>query len=146
MSKVDKVEKYDILEIYTDGASRNNPGKGAGAYLFVWSGEIIEQESFYFGDITSNQAEYKAVINALEKAVAYKSFNIKVYSDSQLLINQMNGDWRVRDATIKKLYLEACEKAKGFENVEYFQVPRENKYIKIADKLCSYCLEENLGT
>ena len=146
MSNIGEIEEDDILEIYTDGACRNNPGKGAGAFLFVLNGEIIKQESIYFGHVTNNQAEYKALINALEKAIEFKKYKIKVFSDSQLLVNQMNGIYKVGTPRIMILHLEAYEKAKGFENIEYLQVPRNNEYIKIADKLCSDCLRENFGS
>lgn len=137
------IEEGKILEIYTDGACRNNTGEGAGAFLFVLNGEIIKQESIYFGHVTNNQAEYKALINALEKAIEYKKYKIKVFSDSQLLINQMNGIYKVGTPRIMILHLEAYEKAEDFDNIEYVQVPRNNKYIEIADKLCSKCLGKN---
>ena len=145
MVRINKVYKDDILEIYTDGASRNNPGKGAGSYVFVVNDQIIKQDSFYFGDITNNQAEYKSLINALDKAIEYTRWNVKVFSDSELIVKQMSGEWRVKDQIIKILYREASEKEKGIKNIEYFHVPRTNKFIKIADKLCNACLNKHLG-
>ena len=145
MTTINKVQKGDVLEIYTDGASRNNPGKGACAFIFVLNNEVVYEESHYLGDITNNQAEYQGLIRALDKAIEFTRWNIRVFSDSQLLINQMNGEWRVKDVMIKNLYREASQKEQGIQNIEYFHVPRTNQFIKIADRLCNECLDKNLG-
>ncbi len=143
--RVNVVQKSDILEIYTDGASRNNPGKGACAFVFVLNGQIIYKEAHFLGDITNNQAEYQGLIRALDKAIEYTRWNVKVFSDSQLLIKQMSEEWRVKDPMIKILYREASEKERGIQNIEYFHVPRTNKFIKIADKLCNDCIDKHLN-
>jgi len=145
MKGENKVFKDDILEIYIDGASRNNPGKGACAYIFVLNDEIIFKQSAYLGDITNNQAEYTALINALDKAIEYTRWIIKVYSDSELVVNQMNGKWRVKDTLIKELYRQASQKEMGIKSIEYLHVPRTNKFIGLADDLCSDCIDKNIG-
>lgn len=142
--KINKVQKTDILEIYTDGASRNNPGKGACAFIFVLNDQIIHKEAHFLGDITNNQAEYQGLIKALDKAIEYTRWNVRVFSDSQLLIKQMSGEWRVKDPMIKILYREASEKERGIQNIEYFHVPRSNKFIKVVDKLCNDCIDKHL--
>jgi ribonuclease HI len=143
--EINKVHKTDVLEIYTDGAARNNPGKGSCAYVFVLNNEIILEEVFFLGTITNNQAEYQGLIRALDKAIEYTRWNVKVFSDSELVINQMTGNWRVKDQDIKRLYREAAEMERGIQNIEYFHVPRENEYIKKVDKLCNKCVDEKIG-
>lgn len=113
------VQSGDVLEIYTDGAARGNPGQAACAYVFVRDGEVIYQEALYLGEVTNNQAEYQALINALDKAIEFSRWDVKVYSDSQLLTNQMNKRWRVKHPVIKRLYRESVDKEKGFQKIEY---------------------------
>lgn len=144
-TKINKVHRTDVLEIYVDGASRGNPGKGACVYIFVLNNETILEESFYLGTITSNQAEYQGLIKALDKAIEYTRWNVKVFSDSELIINQMNGDWRVKNNAIKKLYRDAAEMERGIQNIEYFHVPRENENIKRVDGLCNECIDKHVG-
>lgn len=143
--KVNKVQKSNILEIYTDGASKNNPGKGACAFVFVLNDQVIYKEAHFLGDTTNNQAEYQGLIKALDKAIEYTRWNIKVFSDSELLVNQMSGNWRVKDPMIKTLYREASEKERGIQQIEYLHVPRTNQYIKQADKFCNDCIKKHLG-
>ncbi len=114
------VKKTDILDVYTDGASRNNPGKGSGAFIFVLKDTIICQESQYLGDITNNQAEYKALLMALDRVIEYTRWRVRLYSDSELLVRQMNGDYRVKDPMLKALYRQASELEKGIKDIEYF--------------------------
>ncbi len=144
-TEINKVHRTDVLEIFTDGAARSNPGKGACAYVFVLNNEIILEEVFYLGTITNNQAEYQGLIRALDKAIEYTRWNVKVFSDSELVINQMSANWRVKDSAIKKLYRDAAEMERGIQNIEYFHVPRENEYIKIVDELCNKCINKHIG-
>lgn len=143
--EVNRVHKTDLLEIYTDGAARSNPGKGACAYIFVLNNEVISKDVFFLGNTTNNQAEYQGLIKALDKAIEYTRWNVKVFSDSELVINQMSGNWRVKDCDIKKLYREAAEMERGIQNIEYFHVPRENEYIKQVDDLCNKCIDKKIG-
>ncbi|MCA9349481.1 ribonuclease HI family protein [Candidatus Saccharibacteria bacterium] len=139
------VGRNDLLEIYTDGASRGNPGKGSGGFVFLVSGNIIYRDAQYFGDITNNQAEYRALQCALDVALEYTRWKIKVYSDSQIMINQLNKQWRIKDQALKYLYRQTMFAAMAFESVEYLHVSRNNSYISEADRLCNSCLDEKLG-
>ena len=135
------VKRTDILDVYTDGASRNNPGKGSGAFIFVLDDIIICKDSQYFGDITNNQAEYKALLMALDRVIEFTRWRVRCYSDSELLVKQMNGEWRVKDPMIKELYRQASELEKGIKSIEYFHVPRTNRFIRVVDKMCNDCLD-----
>lgn len=137
------IEKGDILKIYTDGAARSNPGPGACAFIFVKGETIIYSDSKYLGTVTNNKAEYNAVIAALKKAVEYTRWNVHVYSDSALAINQLNGEWRITKEHLKVLYDEVMQHKGRFEKVEFFWVGRTNRFIAEADRLCNHNLDEN---
>jgi ribonuclease HI len=139
------IKKSDVLKIYTDGASRKNPGPSAYAFIFVRGEETIYSTSKYLGTQTNNTAEYTAVIEALKKAVEYTRWKVEVYSDSELIINQINGEWRIKDGHLKDLHNQINTQITNFKEVKFFHVSRENKFIKEADKLCNECLDKNLG-
>lgn len=136
------VKKGDILEIYTDGASRDNPGHAAIAFIFVKEGKEFYRENKYIGKATNNTSEYKAIISALKKAEDYTRWNIVLYSDSQLAINQINGDWRIHADHLSKLCDEVLNLLKKFENVKFKHVSRKNKMIQKCDELCNKALNE----
>ncbi len=137
------VKKEDILEIYVDGASRGNPGPAAWAYIFVNDGDIIDQKSEYIGRNTNNTAEYSAIINALKNAEDKSRWTIKVYSDSQLAIRQINKEYKIHKEHISKLYNEVYNLCQKYTKVEFFHVNRNNPFIQQCDTLCNKCLDEN---
>ena len=137
------IEKSDILKIYTDGAARGNPGPGACAFIFVKGETIIYSDSKYLGTVTNNKAEYNAVIAALKKAVEYTRWNVHVYSDSALVVNQLNGEWQITKDHLKVLYDEVMQHKGRFEKVEFYWVGRTNRFIAEADRLCNHNLDEN---
>lgn len=139
------IGRDDILKIFTDGASRNNGGASACAYIFVKDDQPFYKYSHFLGDATNNIAEYEAIIRALIEAEKYTRWNIEVYSDSELVIKQINKIYR-----IKKEHLSSrCEKVyalmQKFEKVEFKSVSRSNKFIKQADQLCNDCINNNYG-
>ena len=98
------------------------------------------EEGVFFGVKTNNQAEYMALIKALEKAIEYGADKIHVQSDSQLMISQLTGEFRVKNKKLKPLY-GIVKKLEGkFDNVEYDHSPRDNPDIKQADKLVNQTL------
>ncbi|MFP4633374.1 MAG: ribonuclease HI family protein [Candidatus Aenigmatarchaeota archaeon] len=130
-----------MVEIYTDGASRGNPGPASYAFLILENGEEIERKSGYIGKTTNNRAEYTAVVEALKKANELGKKEVKLYSDSNLLVRQLSGDWKVKSDEIRKLYDKTKKLMKNFEGVEFVQVPRENKRTKIVDGMCNEVLD-----
>jgi len=129
-----------MIEIYTDGASRGNPGKSAFAFIFVKNGKVILLRAEYIGKTTNNVAEYKAIISALSEAVNRSIKKVLLTSDSKLVISQIKGMYKIKALHLKKLN----EKVKGlvpkFEIVGFKNIPRENRFISIADKLCNTIL------
>jgi ribonuclease HI len=134
--------KNKTLEIYTDGASQGNPGPSAYAFIFVIDKEVVYQQTQFIGHQTNNQAEYRAIIEALTKARKKTNQNIIVYSDSELVIKQLKGDYQVRKKHLAVLFDKVLNFSKYFKNIEFNHVPRTNKWIKIADRLCNSSLKE----
>ncbi|OKY77841.1 MAG: Ribonuclease HI [Candidatus Methanohalarchaeum thermophilum] len=135
-------KKSEELEIYTDGASRGNPGPGSYAFVFKRKeGKVFLRDSGYIGHTTNNQAEYIAIIKAIEKSKEVNKTKISLYSDSKLVVNQLNQKWRVKDDKLRKLYNKALKYIEE-EKVGFSHVSRENRYIKIADKLCNQVLDK----
>lgn len=131
------------LKIYTDGASRGNPGDAAWAFLILdESGDPIVKRSGYIGQTTNNQAEYYAVIRALQRAREFPSERIRLHSDSQLLVKQVTGQWKVKDPELKRLHGRVKREAKGAAKVNFEHVPRDNRYVSQADQLCNDRLDE----
>jgi ribonuclease HI len=132
------------LKIYVDGASRCNPGHAAWAYVAVKRTKVHYQGSGYIGMDTNNAAEYKAIINALSEVI-HLSSNIEVYSDSQLVVNQINGQYKINLPHLAALKQQVDHLRKNFKSISFIKVPRENPYIQEADKLCNECLDNHFN-
>lgn len=130
--------------VYTDGGSKGNPGQAAIGIILVKDDQIIKEYGEYIGISTNNQAEYKAIIKALELCKALKEKKIICYSDSILLINQLNGLYKIKNKDLFKLILKIKKLEINFQEVRYNFVPRENPYIKKAHLLLHKYLDEHL--
>lgn len=126
-----------ILRI--DGASRGNPGEAAYAVVIERPGQPPYEEAQRLGQTTNNIAEYTALLRGLERAAKLGGRDIEVFSDSELLVKQMNGEYRVKNQALKALYTAAQEKLKEFENVTIRHVRREQNVR--ADALCNAALD-----
>ncbi len=140
MSK--SISKDEELRIYVDGASRGNPGPAAWAYLYLKNGKIIKKKSGFIGKTTNNVAEYNAIINALKNAEDWSKLHIKLFSDSQLVIRQINGQYRVKKEHLAKLYEKVFQLLKKYKKVEFNHVNREDPFIQKCDAMCNECLNE----
>jgi ribonuclease HI len=127
------------IQIYTDGASRGNPGKSACSFLLVKDNSIIMEKSKYLGQATNNEAEYNAIILALE---TLEDKDIEILSDSELVVRQLNGVYKVRKEHLLELYDKVFSLIKG-RKVKFSNVPRENKFIQRADFLVNLELDRN---
>jgi len=127
-------------EIYADGGSRGNPGpSGAGAVIMI-EGEIKATISSFVGHATNNVAEYTGLILALEEATLLGIKNVHVYMDSELVVKQMTGIYRVRDAKLQPLFVRARSLADEFPLFAISHVRREKN--KIADSLANKAMDE----
>jgi ribonuclease HI len=125
------------LTAFIDGAARGNPGPaGAGAYLPASHPGHEPKELFEaLGVATNNEAEYRALLLALDAARRAGATELTVYSDSELLVHQMNGRYRVKAANLKPLFAEALRHAKSFRTFSISHVRREKN--KDADRLAN---------
>jgi ribonuclease HI len=129
----------DELIIYTDGGSRGNPGPAAYAYVLQRRGEPDIEEKAFLGHTTNNVAEYTGLVKALEHARHLGVARVTVYSDSELMVKQMNGEYRVKNAGLLPLYEEAVRLRKGFAYAAIRHVRRELN--KQADGLCNEAMD-----
>jgi len=125
--------------VHIDGASRGNPGPSAYAFTIKPPGDDTVEEYGKMPDTTNNVAEYTAMLNALEKAKSLGLKSLHIHSDSELLVKQMNGEYRVKNHDLKQLYDEAQGLLRSFTVVKFTHVRRENN--KRADQLCNICLD-----
>ena len=139
------VKKEDVLRIYTDGASRGNPGPAACAFVMVRDSEVIHEHSEFLGDATNNTAEYQAIIRALTEAEKWTRWTVEVWSDSELVIKQINKEYRIRKEHLSRYCAEVYSLRLKFDKVTFKHVAREHPFIKQADKLCGKCLELRYG-
>ncbi len=135
------------ITIYTDGGSRGNPGPAAAGAVFCNErGEVFKKYSQYLGDdLTNNEAEYGAVIFALKKFKQVfgkkmsKVSEIELRSDSELLIKQLNGKYKILDSKIQTLFITAWNLRLDFKNVKFTRVSRNKN--KTADLLVNELLD-----
>jgi len=129
--------------VYTDGGSRGNPGHSAIGILITDSDErIIYKHGEYIGEATNNISEYTALIKALKNSSENFHGEVSCFSDSELMIKQLNGEYKVRNPDIKERFLRIKELEKEFEKIEYTHVRRENKNIIIVDGIVNKVLDE----
>jgi ribonuclease HI len=111
--------------MWVDGGSRGNPGPAAVGYRIEdEDGGVLDEAGEVIGVATNNEAEYRALITALARAAALGATEVEVRSDSELLVRQMTGRYRVKSPHLKQLWDEAQQAADGFERVRYIEVRR----------------------
>lgn len=133
-----------MIFIYTDGASRGNPGKSASGYRIIDDkGTLLFSHSFYNGIRTNNEAEYLAVIAALERAEKELGSRISVLlrSDSQIVVMQMKGLYKTKKKELLELREKAATAASKFSSFSIENVPREDTEITKVDKSLNRLLD-----
>ena len=125
--------------IHVDGGSRGNPGPAAFAFVIRIEGKPDVEDCATIGTATNNIAEYTALIRALQKATDLGLREIAVFSDSELMVKQMNGEYRVKNADLQDLYAEAQDLRRHFAVATLEHVRREKN--KRADELCNFALD-----
>ncbi len=129
------------LIINIDGASRGNPGEaGAGVIIKDEDGRVLKRLKKYLGITTNNMAEYRALIIALKAAKGMRCGKVRVFSDSELVVRQINGEYAVRNEGLRPLFAEAVGLLNDFSSHDIIHV--ERKYNKEADKLANMAIDE----
>jgi len=132
----------DEAKIYTDGGSRGNPGDSSCAYVICKMDDtVVEKAGFYLGVATNNQAEYSGFLKGLERARNLGIDKISLFSDSQLVVNQMNGLYKVKNQELAPLHQQVKSIAESFEKISFSYVPRELN--KLADGEVNRILDEH---
>jgi ribonuclease HI len=129
------------LFIHIDGASRGNPGPSSvGVIIRDSKGQTLREHHRYLGEGTNNMAEYSALKDALNLAKELGATSVKVHSDSQLLVRQFNGQYRVKNARLFSYLVEIQSLRSQFASLELVHVPREQN--KDADRLANAALDQ----
>ena len=121
--------------VHIDGASSGNPGPSSSAVVIQTAddGTVVHEEGYYLGRATNNIAEYYALLIALEELLALRAESAVVYSDSELLVRQVNGEYRVRAPGLRFVHARVRRLASMLKHFEIHHVPREEN--KAADEL-----------
>jgi ribonuclease HI len=131
-------------KLFGDGGSRGNPGPAAYGYVILdMDDKVVKQEGVYIGDTTNNQAEYQSLKYGLESALALGVKELEVYMDSQLVINQINGLYKVRNQELKPHYERIKTLAQEFDHISFTHVPREMN--KLADAMVNQALDARMS-
>ena len=132
------------LRLFTDGAARGNPGPaGIGLVLEDDQGMRLWGGCRYLGTATNNQAEYRALIDGLRKAAEWRPDRLEVYMDSELVVHQVNGRYKVRNRDLQPLHRQALDLLRGFPQIAVSHVPRERN--RGADALANRAIDESGG-
>lgn len=129
----------DTTTVHIDGAARGNPGPAAYAVVISTPNAEVVEEADTLGELTNNVAEYTALVRALERCRSLGLTNLEIHSDSELLVKQMNGQYKVKNADLKTLYDSAQAQLIHFDRVTVKHVRREQN--KRADQLCNLALD-----
>ena len=130
-----------FYKIYTDGGSRGNPGpSGAGGVIQDPSGETVAEISEFLGHQTNNYAEYMGLLLTLQRAKELKITSVDVFMDSKLIVEQMNGNYQVKNEALKIIYNQI--KQIHFEKITFTHIYREHN--KHADMLVNRAIDKHI--
>ena len=126
--------------LFTDGGARGNPGPAASAFVLeAEDGTVLEARGTAIGVATNNVAEYRALVDGLRRAAELGVSELEVVSDSELVVKQMRGEYRVKNEALRALHSEASTLAGGIGSVTYTAVRREQN--ELADRLVNEALD-----
>lgn len=138
------------ITIYTDGGSRGNPGPSAVGFAFCnEEGAFFKKYSEYLGEGTNNEMEYQAVVSALKKFKALfgkklaESSEIEIKSDSELMVKQLNGEYKILEPKIQELFITLWNLRLDFKKIKFSLIPREKN--KEADRLVNEALDSEVS-
>ena len=129
--------------IYTnsDGGARGNPGPGAIGVLVRKDDNILEMYAEKIGNVTNNVAEYKALIKALELAMKHTKDEVTCVMDSELVVKQLMGEYKVHNSELLKLFREVQKLQENFRKISYVHVSRWNKFQQMVDNILNMELD-----
>jgi ribonuclease HI len=134
------------LRGYADGASRGNPGPAAIAYtVYTDDHAKVWEHATRVGTRTNNQAEYLALLAGLEYAAATSARDVACYLDSELVVKQLNGEYRVRNATLRRYWAKVRDVGRRLGTVSVAHLPGKHRYIREVDRLANQALDARGG-
>ena len=129
------------LILYSDGGARGNPGPAAyGVAVYNAGGALLEKLKKYLGELTNNQAEYEGVIAGLSKASELQATEIDFYLDSELIVKQLKGEYKIKNEGLQPLAAKVLALTNKFSRVNFYHVRREKN--QLADELVNEALDE----
>jgi len=143
---IKKNENLKKIIVYTDGGSRGNPGPAAIGVVIEGLSKDSKEYYEYLGETTNNETEYQAVIFALKKIrqlvgkEKLKNIKIDIYLDSELVANQLNGQYKIEEEKLQLLFMKIWNLKFDFPNISFHHIPREKN--KKADELVNLCLDQ----
>jgi len=139
------LEHHDKVKLFADGGSRGNPGPSSSGFVILdMNDKVLVDKGVYLGITTNNQAEYTALKLGLEEAHKMGIQEVEIYMDSLLVINQMNGIFKIRNRDLWPIHDAIKTLAKQFKHVSFSHVPRE--FNKLADAAVNRATDEELNT
>ncbi|MFH1683257.1 MAG: ribonuclease HI family protein [Candidatus Margulisiibacteriota bacterium] len=130
------------LKIYVDGAARGNPGPAGIGIAIKKGNKTVKEIAAYIGETTNNVAEYSALIRGLEESIKLKAKKVECFSDSELIVKQINGEYRVKNEGLIPLFHHACSLIKKFKTFSISHIAREKN--KHADKLANQGIDDKI--
>ncbi len=127
--------------IHTDGGARGNPGP-AGVGVVIRAGDQAYRYKKFLGHATNNQAEYQAVIVALEEAQRLGLTRLTLYLDSELVVRQLRQEYKIKEPNLGKLFVKVWNLSRGFQKISYRHIPREQN--READRLVNEAIDAGL--
>jgi len=129
------------VQIFTDGAARGNPGPAGIGVVIRNDAKILTEVSDFLGNATNNQAEYMALIRGLEEAIDMGEKSVEAFSDSELLVKQINGEYKVKNGGLIPLFNDAKSLISKLNQFKIYHTPREEN--ELADKLANRGIDEH---
>ena len=129
-----------MVKLFTDGGSRGNPGPAAIGGVFFDGNKIIADFSKYIGETTNNQSEYQALEHGLKLAIKNNITDLECYLDSELVVKQLNKEYKVKDKELAKIFVRVYNLSLKFKKISFSHVRRE--YNQKADFLVNKALDE----
>ena len=128
------------LTIFTDGGARGNPGPAGIGIVIKENGKTVKEYGEYIGETTNNQAEYRALISALETARNMKAEEVNIFMDSELIVKQIKGQYKIKHPDLAPLFLKLHNLRSGFKRFTVSHIRREKN--KEADALVNKAIDE----
>ena len=138
--KNDMKELTSAYSVYTDGGARGNPGiAGCGGVVFNEKNKKVAEFKHFIPHATNNEAEYTALLLGVEEVLTYNPEKVVFYLDSELVVKQMKGEYKIKKAELKEIYLKTQAVLKKIPQVSFIHIPREQN--KLADKLANEAMD-----